>query len=174
MTAREAFGPERWDAAVAGNADALSEVAAWLRADGLPFAARLALERRGAEQHGAARASAKPNGRAALGAALARLLSMHGTIKKIQPAQIAAARFGDFERQPENGSGPVLRWNLRRCGWATGGWADLTGDDLDAWRAVVRHGRSATPAPDDPLLAPRPSGKVWDARAVRLAAIGGP
>ena len=150
----------RWDAAVGGDLGALGEIAAWIAADGISVLFSPSPARNG-----------KGVSNADLGAALARLMGLVACFRPIQPAQIAAARYGDFERLANGTVG--VRWNVRRCGWALGGVVDLAGADLEAWRVVVRWGRAAAPDPEDPLLAPR-GGRPWTARAVSRSAAAAP
>ena len=147
-----------WDAAVEGDDTAAAQIRAWLEVDGLalstgPTAPRT--KRARAPAHGVP---------ANLCAALVVLTRIRLGVYSVSPAQIAAARFGDFSGLP---GGTGVAWCVRACGWLPAAEVVLRGDELAAWRVAVASGRSAKPDAADPLLAPRD--REWTPRMVRYA-----
>jgi len=160
MNARAAFSrtyPGVWQQALDGSAEALNCIAAWLAKSGIAANSLRIVSTGNGAGH--------PYLRSDLCVALARLASIQAGLRPIQPAQIVAARFGDFSRIP----GVVgVKWSVRRRGWAQTGQYDLLGANFEAWRHIVKYGRTAVPSADEPLLAPR-NGVPWALRQVRYA-----
>jgi len=160
MSARAAFSRGNtgvWQQALDGSAEALSAIAAWLAKSGLVVS--------GLQTIPAGNGAAHPYIDGGLCVALARLASIQAGMRPIQPAQIAVARFGDFSRIP-NVIG--VKWTVHKRGWARTAQCDLLGANFEAWRLIVKHGRTAVPSADEPLLAPR-NGVPWAARQIRYA-----